>query len=106
MSYKLRKDDVGTIITFRITDKGDKIDLTDAENVFLIMSYKDADSNEVRKKYSCNILEPYTEGKVEYIIKEGDLPVADVYKIQIKVKFNDGDTFHSEIFEEIVEDNL
>ncbi|MFW5891737.1 MAG: BppU family phage baseplate upper protein [bacterium] len=104
MSDELHKNDIGTVLTFRIIDNGETVDLTNATSATLVIVYPETTPSKIEK--TCTILSPEELGKVQYTIQEDDLPDAGTYEMQIIVEFSDGDTFHTDVFEEIVLDNL
>ena len=51
----------------------------------------------------CDILEPKTSGKVEYVVESGDFPREYIYNAQIKLTFIDGDVFYTDKFSIVVD---
>jgi hypothetical protein len=100
---RVKKGDVGNRRTFIIKDSETKqvVDLTTAESAVLIWKV-----NGVRQERECVILEPFTDGKVQYSFVAGDLDIHGDYHFQVRINFSGGAIFTSTEVTEIVDDIL
>lgn len=102
MACEIHEDDVGTKLLVAVTDCGTVVDISTASTVAIYIKKPDG----TILSRSGTLDTDGTDGKMYYTTQAGDIDVAGLYKIQGKVTFPSGASYHTSTATFRVECNL
>ncbi len=96
----MKQKDKGAVLIFTVTDNGKVVDLSEAEKASLIIK-----SGGVVTTKNCTFHDR-ANGKIKYVVKEGDLDLAGTIHFEVEIKFDEGRRFTSRRITDYIEEKL